>query len=84
MNVNIYSIHDKAANCYSAPFFMATDAMAERAFTQAVNSTENQYGKAPEDYTLFCVGTWDDDKGLLTPAEINGKIGNGLQYLSPE
>ena len=84
MIIRIYAIHDKAAEAFGSPLFFQTDAMAERAFTQAINDDANQYGKSPEDFTLFCIGDYDDESGQLIPAEINGKIGNGLQYLRPE
>ena len=54
--------------------------MAQRAFNDCVNDAEHNFGRHPEDYTLFKIGEFDDQT-----AEINWEtpqsLGNGIEYV---
>lgn len=65
MRLSVYSIYDVAAGAYARPFFMQSDAAAQRAFGDEVVNPESNIGAHPEDYSLFRVGYWDDNKGKL-------------------
>ena len=57
----MYSIYDKAAKAFNTPFFMHNKALAIRAFEDNVNSAEdNNISKHPEQFSLFCLGEYDD------------------------
>ena len=77
---NVFSVRDQAADAYLPPFVLPRIEMAKRVFAQAVNSESHQFGQAPADYTLFCLGTFDDETGkfLIQPAQES--LGNGLIY----
>ena len=79
----IYSIYDSKAQVYTLPFFMTTDAMAKRQFSNWVNDPGHTFGKNPEDYTLFACGQYDDDTGTITQDHLNS-IGLGLQFIKNE
>ncbi len=82
MILKIYSTYDSKAHAYMAPFYMHEDGMATRVFQQAITDSTHQFGKAPQDYTLFRLGTFDDSSGTLhnsTPIS----LGNGLEFLKP-
>lgn len=81
MKHNVYSIFDAAAEAYFPPFFLHTEGMAIRGFTDAVNDPESQVGKHPKDYTLFQIGTFDDNTGIITPLQTNKPLGNGLHFV---
>lgn len=66
MKVNVYSVFDEKAGAYLQPFFMVNDAMAIRAVKNAVSDPDHNFSLNAADYTLFRVGTWDDDGGILT------------------
>ena len=66
MRLNVYSVFDVAAGAYARPFFMQSDAAAQRTFSDEVTNPESVIGAHPEDYSLFRVGYWDDNKGKLT------------------
>ena len=66
MILKVYSIYDKAAKAFNTPFFMHNKALAIRAFEDNVNSAEeNNIGKHPEQFSLFCLGEYDDSKGTF-------------------
>lgn len=60
MNVKIFAVYDVKAEAFMLPQYYHTGGVAERAFTQAVNTPETQFNANPEDFTLFELGTFDD------------------------
>jgi len=62
MKHKIFTIYDSKAKAYLTPFFMHEEGMALRVFADCINDQEHQFGKHPEDYTLFNIGSWTDDK----------------------
>lgn len=64
--LKVFSVYDCKAEGYLPPIFFPTDAAAVRAFASAVQSPEHDFARFPEDYTLFCVGEWNDEAGELT------------------
>lgn len=77
-----YNVFDSAAKAYTLPNFMSTNGLAVRAFTEAVNNKETPMGQYPADYTMFCIGEYDEQTGQLIPYETCEKIGNGLEFLA--
>lgn len=69
MKLNIYSVFDKAVGAYMRPFFMQSDGQATRGFTDECVRADSEMSKHPEDYALFRVGIFDDNKGMLTVEE---------------
>lgn len=79
---NVFSVYDNKAKAYLPPFIMHNDAMAVRVFGDCVNSEDHQFGKHPDDYTLFRIGVFDDVKGLLTKeGEANHMVAGGRTLL---
>lgn len=69
-----FSVFDSRTLAYLPPFFLQSAPQAERAIGDCVNDPKHEFGKHPEDYTLFALGTFDDLKGsfelLATPAPV--------------
>ena len=65
MNHYMCSIYDNAAKAYLPPFVLPKIAMARRVFSDCINSPEHQFNKNPSDYTLFEIGLFDDNTGLI-------------------
>mgnify|MGYP000322833282 CR=1 FL=1 len=79
MILNIYVIHDAKAEAYMSPFFLGTDAVAIRGFSDAINNPESPFGRHPQDYTLFCIGEYSETKGEIEPCHAR-PIGNGVEF----
>lgn len=60
-----YSVQDKAAGTFNAPFYAQTDAVAIRQFRNVILDQSHQFGMNPEDYDLYIVGIFDDQKGSI-------------------
>jgi len=64
-----YSIYDVATGAYMNPFLMPADGQAMRAFSDLATDKNHEVGKHPEDYSLFRLGTFDNNKGYVTQDE---------------
>lgn len=60
--LGIFTIFDCKAESYLQPFFSLNEATARREFSQAVNG-DGQFNKHAEDYTLFQLGTFNQEHG---------------------
>ena len=67
MILKAYAVHDRAADAYMRPFFESRHQMAMRMFGQAVQDQATEFFAHPQDYKLFCVGEFDDNKGMFKP-----------------
>lgn len=65
MILKVYSVFDVKAAAYARPFFMVNDQSAVRTFGDYVNTQGEPPNLHPEDYSLFCLGEFDDVKGTL-------------------
>lgn len=67
MILRAYSIFDTKALQYHPPFYSSTDGAAVRSLSDLANDANTNIGRHPTDYVLYCVGTWDDNKGTFLP-----------------
>lgn len=82
MIFKIFAIHDSKAEAFLPPVFLPTDGQAKRTFADACNDSSHDFGKHPEDYCLFLLGTYDDSTGLINRKEAPLSLGLGIEYLS--
>lgn len=60
MKLYVYTVLDKAVGSFLPPFYCRAPGEAVRSFTEAVNGDKSNFSKYPDDFTLFCLGVWDD------------------------
>lgn len=65
MIVNLYAVRDELSNEFFAPQIIKNDEMAKRQFKSQVN-TITLWKENPSDYSLYRIGTFDDETGLIT------------------
>lgn len=61
----MFAVYDSKVRAYLQPFFVPLPAVALRTFAQAANDEKGPIGAHPEDYTLFELGTFDDERGVF-------------------
>ena len=84
MKINMYSIHDSAAQAFLPPFYQNNNELAIRAFTAAVNGHGDQSIKMnPEQFTLYLIGMFDDATGMIL-AEAPEALMNGKVLVDPQ
>jgi hypothetical protein len=80
MIVKIFAIRDAKADAFLQPFFSPTKGTAIRAFSDAVNDSQSQFFKYPDDFTLFELGTFNDSTGGIELLKQPLAIGNSLEF----
>lgn len=78
----MFTIHDSAAKAYLPPFILPEVGQALRMFTNAVNSKNHQFNQNPEDFILFEIAEFDDNKAKLGVLQVPINHGSGLQFKS--
>ena len=83
MIIYYYAIHDAKAEVYPRPFDSINHETAKRQFADLVNQDGHLLNKHPSDFSLFCVGCYNESSGELTNLP-NEALGNGVDYKRPE
>lgn len=81
MLLKVFTVYDVKAKAYLPPFFLPEMGMATRAFGDCVQDAKHMFGKHPADYTLFCVGTFDDATGLFALESTLLCVAHGLELV---
>lgn len=62
------AVFDSAVNAFMRPFFVPHQGHALRSFTDEINGVSGEKGplaQHPDDYTLYCVGTFEEETGVF-------------------
>jgi len=76
----IFSIYDSKTEAFMQPFFMATKGAAIRDWTQAIADEKTPFCRHPQDFTLFEIGEWDDQKGQITTHATPVSLGVAIEF----
>ena len=63
----LYAVFDSASGVYDRPWVSNSDGAAIRAFGDIACDAEHPIGKHPEHYSLFRLGDYDDNSGVIEP-----------------
>ncbi len=63
---HIYSVYDVKAVLYMRPFVAQADGEAARLFSDLTTDVDHPMGKHPEDYSLYRLGSFNDQDGAIT------------------
>lgn len=81
MRLNIYTIFDQASGVYKRPFTAQADGEVIRVFKDMALNKDHEIGAHPEDYTLWRIGTFDDNKAIVV-AEDKECLGTALEMVA--
>ncbi len=76
----VFAVYDSKSEMFNQPMFFKAKGEALRAFTDEANRPDSAIFKHPGDYTLFLIGDYNIDTGLLTPMPSPISLGLGLEY----
>lgn len=65
--LRIYTVHDVASKHYGSFHTARTDDEATRSFASVINQEGTMMYGSPEDFTLFCIGEFDQETGEVIP-----------------
>ncbi len=61
----VFAVFDSKSASYGNLIVVPTKGIAIRSFSDVCANVESPVGKHPEDYSLFHIGTYDPNPGLL-------------------
>lgn len=73
--LKLFSVFDAKLEAFIQPFYELTTAAAVRAFTNAANEPKHNFKIHGEDYSLFELGTFDQEKGTFSILESPKPLG---------
>lgn len=78
-----FTVFDSAAGMYLEPFFAPSIEFAIRGFREAVNTKDHQFNRFPEDFTLYHVGSFDQENGYFN-AQDPRSLGVAITFVKKE
>lgn len=78
--MKVFSVHDSKAEAFMQPFFLKTVGEAERALSNLVRESDHNFSKYAEDFTLFELGVWNEQKGLFTLYDAPRSVASLITY----
>lgn len=82
MITQLFSVYDSKARCFAPPFCCPTKEVAMRTFGEAANDPATRVAKFAEDFTLYHVGTFDDELGVVKMLSEHINLGLASNYRS--
>lgn len=74
----IFSVYDVASGTFQRPFVALKKGEAIRSFVDICADKSHPLGQHPEDYTLFELGSFNDQSGEIIDV-VNAKVITGLE-----
>ncbi len=81
MIMKICTIYDGKADAFMTPMFFQSTGQAVRSLADAVNDGKSDFAKHPEDYTLFCLGDFDQRNAALVLETAPVCIGQAIHLI---
>ena len=81
MKEQLFSVFDHAAQRFLSPFYSPTIEYAIRQFRATVNTLDHQFNKFPEDYTLFHLGEFNQELGVIKALASPAPLGVAITML---
>jgi len=80
MEMKMYTVYDSKAEAYLNPFVLRSKGEAIRSFQTEANKPDSNLNRYSEDYTLFEIGTFDTDTGIVTSNKIHTALGKAIEF----
>ncbi len=80
-NQIVFSLFDSKALYFLKPFNLRNKGEALRMFADIANDTKTPVGLHPEDYTLFELGTFNEQKGTYTNLKTPQSLGIAQEFV---
>lgn len=77
---NVYALRDSKSDCFCIPFHLQTDGLAIRVLADLVADNRSTVHAHPEDFSLYCLASWDDVSGEYMPIQPR-HVANALGFV---
>lgn len=81
--MKIYSMYDEKAKAFNRPFIFSTHGQATRAFSDGVSDPQSHLSKHPEDFSLYCIGDFDESTGAVFAIQPIELICRAVEFVQP-
>lgn len=81
MLLGVFAIYDSGISTWMTPLYFRNKGEALRWWQEVCNNPEAKISKHPADYTLFELGTWNDDNNEFNLFKAPVKLGLALEYV---
>lgn len=78
MKTKVFAVFDHAVLAYMTPFNLRSVGEAMRGWIEVVNDPKSAFFRTPEDYTLFCIGEYDDVDGRYTQSAVHKVVSTAI------
>lgn len=79
--LNAYSVFDKKVGRYYRPTFCSSVVEVGRNLQQLVKDKNSSLCLYPADFVVYCVGHFDDEKGIMIPEIPPQFVAEVIEYL---
>jgi hypothetical protein len=76
----VFTVYDAKTKAYLPPFHSHALGQAERSFTEACNDPSHEFSKYAEDFTLFYIADFDDEKAHYNMLKAPFSLGTAIQF----
>lgn len=76
----VYTVYDSKAEAYLPPFYQQTKGTAIRVFTETANDPQSAVSRYAEDFTLFELGSYDDNQATFNLHKTPISIGKAIEF----
>jgi hypothetical protein len=84
MSDKFFAVYDTKVGVYLNPLKFRTNGQALRWFADLSVNMDTDVGKHPEDYTLFEIADWDEEKGVFTNLNTPKSLATAIEFASRE
>lgn len=78
--LKVFTVYDSKAEAYLQPFFMRSMGEALRGFQEVCNDPQSNLCKYPGDFTLFEIGSYDEESGRLESLKAFVSLGTAIEF----
>jgi len=78
--MKMFTVYDSKAEAYMQPFFAKSTGEALRSFSDTCQDKNHIFAKHPGDFTLFELGTWDEQTSDFVIYESKKSLGTAIEY----
>lgn len=84
MILKMFAVYDSKVEAYMQPFFMQSTGQACRSFEDTATDETTLINKHAADFTLFEIGTFDDQTATVYIHEAKINLGSANEYIKPQ
>lgn len=81
MITNVYAVRDEVACLYKYDFRRQRHGEAIRFFSDGVQMKDTEIGRHPADFSLYHLGTFNDETGRFESLDVPHRLCGGLDFI---